>query len=183
MKRLAWTGLVVLALVACKKGEAEGGHTSTEAAPAPASSSSTGTATTATGTNEASARKAVSYAATYTMAPAAMYVPAAKDWSSVKFKNDETKLLGDGTFTFTVDPTGRLTGASEGGPLGGAIVEGVLEGPHVAATIRRKDAADEGLWGTLVGRVSGNAIEGTMKLSEWNAAVVREATFHAEASK
>lgn len=182
-----WTALALLALVACTKGGSEDGRTSKEPAPVPASPSSAApaasAATDAGAPGEVIAGKAASYAGKYTVAPATMYVPAAKDWSSVKFKNEESKHVGEGTFTFTVDPSGRLAGASEGGPLGSAILEGILEGPHVAATIRRKDAADEGLWGTLVGKVSGDAIEGTMKLSEWNAAVVREAKFTAEVSK
>jgi hypothetical protein len=109
-----------------------------------------------------------------------MYVPTDKDWSSVKFKNDDSKHLGEGEITLSVDPSGRVSGSTESGPLGASVIEGTSTGNALAATIRRKEALDEGLTGTLVATVSGDALTGTMKLSEWNAAVVREAKLEAK---
>ena len=126
---------------------------------------------------------AVSYGGKYTVSAGTMYVPEHKDWSSVKWKNDDTKMLGDGEMALSVEPSGRVSGSTEGGPLGAAIIDGMREGEVVTATIRRKDPADEGLTGTLVAKLGGDALEGTMKLAESNAAVVRFARFEAKKKK
>jgi hypothetical protein len=107
-----------------------------------------------------------------------MYIPDNKDWNNVKFKNDESKLTGDGDLTLEVDGA-RVSGTSEGGALGAAIIEGSVDGANLTANIRRKDTADQGLMGTLVAKLAGDKIEGTMRLSDANAAAVREATFSA----
>jgi hypothetical protein len=116
------------------------------------------------------------FTVTYTVKPAAIYVPAHKDWASVKQKTDTEKLLGDGTLSLSVDAAGRVAGESTGGPLGTAILDGILDGAILSATVRRKDPKDEGLTGTLVATITADKLEGSMKLSEFNAAVVREAT-------
>lgn len=127
--------------------------------------------------------KAVTYAGKYSVALGKMYVPDQKDWSSVKFKNDETKLLGDGEISLTVDGAGRVSGSTETGPLGASILEGTSDGTTLTATVRRKDPSDDGLTGTLVAKITGDALDGTMKLAESNAAVVREAKLDAKAKK
>jgi hypothetical protein len=112
---------------------------------------------------------------TYSLAPATMYVPTNKDWKRVKFKNDTEKYVGGGTLSLTAQPDGRVTGESSGPPLGDALFSGELaDGGALSATVRRKDPADQGLTGTLTGEVSGDKLEGEMKLAESNAAVVRE---------
>lgn len=128
----------------------------------------------------APAGKTRSFAGKYTLTTGTMYVPTDKDWSSVKFKNDDSKLLGEGDIVLSVDPTGRVSGATESGPLGASVLEGRSDGGALAATVRRKDALDEGLTGTLVATISGDELAGTMKLSEWNAAVVRVAKLEAK---
>jgi hypothetical protein len=82
-------------------------------------------------------------------------------------------MLGDGEITIAVDASGRVSGATEGGPLGASVLDGTSDGKTLTATVRRKDPADEGLTGTLEAKVSGDSLEGTMKLAESNAAVVR----------
>ncbi|MBX3185932.1 MAG: hypothetical protein KF819_02910 [Labilithrix sp.] len=124
---------------------------------------------------DASASAKASFGGKYTVAAANMYVPSEKDWANVKFKNDESKHLGDGELSLAIDENGTVSGSTEGGPLGASIVEGLADGKTVTATIRRKDANDEGLTGTLSATREGDKIEGTMKLAEFNAAVVREA--------
>lgn len=170
---LAMTGLV---LAGCPKktppaeGEDAGAGTTgviidaKKVAPA-ASGSATGTAAAASAT----------FGGKYRVSAGAMYVPEHKDWSSVKFKNDESKLLGDGEMTLAIDPAGRVSGGTEGGPLGASVIDGRREGESVNATIRRKDPSDDGLTGTLVAKLSGDgtSLDGTMKLAESNAAVVR----------
>ncbi len=158
---------------------------------APASASSTASvATTATAKAEGGAPSEgaahaaagpTAYAGKYAVTPATMYVPSAKDWSMVKFKNDEQKMLGDGELTIRVDQDGRVAGGTEAGPLGASVLDGSLRDGMISATVRRKDPSDNGLTGTLVGKLAGNAITGTMKLAEANAAVVRQASFSASA--
>jgi hypothetical protein len=114
-----------------------------------------------------------SYAGKYSVAVGAMYVPEGKDWAAVKFKNDDSKLLGDGEIKIAVDANGRVSGGTEGGPLGASVLDGTSDGTSLTATVRRKDPADEGLTGTLEAKVAGDKVEGTMKLAESNAAVVR----------
>jgi hypothetical protein len=123
-----------------------------------------------------------SFSGKYVVAVGSMYVPAAKDWSSVKFKNDDSKLLGEGTVSLSIEGEGKgglVSGTTEGGPLGAAILDGKSDGTTLTATIRRKDPTDEGLTGTLVATLKGDALEGTMNLAEANAAVVRTATLTA----
>ena len=48
----------------------------------------------------------------------------------MKFKNDETKLLGDGEITLVVDGTGRVSGGTEAGPLGASVLDGTSDGTH-----------------------------------------------------
>lgn len=172
--------LAALSIVACSKKDpgqaspAANAESATEntAATAPAKSGEPAAAKDAPGRTEA-------FTGTYTVTVGKMYVPDDPEFKSVKFKNDETKLLGEGKLTLSIDASGRISGASEGGPLGAAVFEGAREGDRVMAQVARKDATDEGLTGTLVGTREGDAVQGTMKLSEWNAAVVREATFRA----
>jgi hypothetical protein len=171
--------LVFLAssLAACKKdgakGTAEAGAVAiasvgTAGFAAPKASSSAAPAASAAGT-------ASTFHVSYTITAGSLYIPSNKDWSSAKFKNDEARYLGDGSLTLNVGADGRVSGTSEGGPLGAAVVDGLVENGTLAATIRRKDPSDEGLTGTLFAKISGASLEGSMKLAEGKAAVVREA--------
>lgn len=166
-------GAALLALSGCPKktedSKGDGGASATLAPSASASAADGGDAST-------SASKGASFRGKYTVSAGTMYVPAEKDWASVKFKNDESKLLGDGDISLAVDASGRVTGSSEGGPLGAAVVDGTSDGQTLSATVRRKDPTDDGLTGTLLATITGDKIDGTMKLAEFNAAVVRTAT-------
>ena len=182
--------VLVLALAACKKSEvtAEELDARAQAAAAAQASASakavgSGAASSDAGVDAGPSMKTVSYAGKYSVAVGKMYVPDQKDWSSVKFKNDETKLLGDGEMTLTVDGTGRVSGSTEAGPLGASVVDGTSDGSTLTGTIRRKDPTDDGLTGTLVGKISGDTLEATMKLAEFNAAVVREGKVDAKVKK
>ena len=172
MRMLRAIGIgMLLVLAACPKKSDDGGP---EAGAAPSAS----TSTSPSGAADASTAPATaSFKGKYTVAAGTMYVPDAKDWSSVKFKNDDSKLLGDGELSLTIDPAGRVTGTSEGGPLGAAVIEGMRDGENLAAAVRRKDPSDDGLTGTLLAKVAGDKVDGTMQLAEFNAAVVRTATF------
>jgi hypothetical protein len=178
-----------ISLGACKKSEVTPdeldaraqAQSAAIAAKTPPASSATDAGGDASGTGPS--MKAVTYAGKYTVSAGKMYVPDQKDWSSVKFKNDETKLLGDGEITLSVDGQGRVSGSTEAGPLGASVLEGISDGTTLTATVRRKDPSDEGLTGTLVAKIAGDALDGTMKLAESNAAVVREAKIDAKAKK
>ena len=185
MKLAATLCLVVLAGAAgCKKSELSDEDRAAKASAAAAKASADATtATTASadaGTDAATPGKSSSFTGKYTVTAGSMYVPDQKDWASVKFKNDETKMLGEGELTIAIDGSGRVSGGSEAGPLGASILDGTSDGTTVTATIRRKDPADEGLTGTLQARVASDVVEGTMNLAEANAAVVRFARFQAK---
>jgi hypothetical protein len=180
--RKAAIAIAVVVLAGCPKsapsGDAEdaGGTAKAQGD----SSTSTSTSTDGGAGDARGSAAAASYSGKYTVTAGTMYVPAEKDWASVKFKNDETKHLGDGEISLAIDAAGRVSGGTESGPLGASVIEGTSEGGALAATIRRKDPADEGLTGTLVAKISGDTIDGTMKLAEFNAAVVREAKLQAK---
>jgi len=135
-----------------------------------------GGATAAAGASGASSA-AGTYAGKATVKSASMYIPAEKDWANVKFKNDESKHTGDSELTLSIDADGRVIGSAEGGAIGNGVIDGTSDGKEVRGTLRRKDPADEGLMGTFLGTLAGGKIDGTMRLSDANAAAVREATF------
>ena len=116
----------------------------------------------------------------YVVTAGTMYVPAEKDWASVKFKNDDSKMLGDGEMTVTIDPSGRVSGGTEAGPMGASVLDGTSYNGVVTGTLRRKDPSDEGLTGTLIAKLEGDVLSGTMRLADSNAAVVREAKLDAK---
>lgn len=175
---IACTLLLLLAGAAgCKKSELTEEDRAAKASAAAAKDAEATSADASAEGGADKAGKASSFAGKYTVSAGSMYVPEHKDWSSVKFKNDETKMLGDGELTVTVDATGRVSGGTEAGPLGASVLDGTSDGTTLTATVRRKDPADEGLTGTLQAKVAGDTLEGTMNLAESNAAVVRFARF------
>lgn len=122
-----------------------------------------------------------SFAGKYAAEPATLYIPEEKDWKGTKqAKDDPSKLVGEGTLTFTIDGAGRVEGTIDSGPASPAVIHGAVDGENLSATIRRKDPADEGLYGTAVAKVKGKSIEGVLKLSDARAALLREAKFSAE---
>ncbi|MDB5218972.1 MAG: hypothetical protein JWO86_6899 [Myxococcaceae bacterium] len=180
----ATAAFAALAIVACKKTEVTPEELDARAQAAIVAKTPPPTASAADAASDAGpSMKALTYAGKYTVSAGKMYVPDQKDWSSVKFKNDETKMLGDGEITLSVDGAGRVSGSTEAGPLGASVLEGTSDGTTLTATVRRKDPSDEGLTGTLVAKIAGDALDGTMKLAESNAAVVREAKLEAKAKK
>ena len=169
MKRALWLLVIVSA---CDKKPAEateaGSTAATSAALPPPSAAASASA------SAAPAGEAATWNGKYSIAAAAVYVPSDKDWKNVKLKTDDAQYLGDGALTLTVDPSGRVTGSSDGPPLGAALVDGHVEGGKLTATVRRKDPSDNGLTGTIVATITGDKLEGSMKLADSNTAVVRE---------
>ncbi len=182
MNRATVACLLVLAgAAACKKSELTEEDRAAKASAAAAAEAGVTAATTDAG-HEAStsAGSAKSFAGKYTVSAGSMYVPENKDWASVKFKNDESKMLGEGELTIAIDASGRVSGGSEAGPLGASVLDGKSDGTTLTATVRRTNPSDEGLTGTLQAKVAGDTIEGTMNLAESNAAVVRFVRFQAK---
>ena len=122
-------------------------------------------------------QEAASYEGKYTATPSTLFIPSEnKDYTGVKqAKDDETKMVGEGTVSLTVDGTGRVAGAIDSGPVAPAIVDGVVSDGVLSGTVRRKDATDNGLHGTIAGKVASDGVEATMKLSDANAGILREA--------
>ena len=71
--------------------------------------------------------------------------------------------------TFTV-MLPRQAGKNE---VSAALVAGLLEGDSLTASFRRKDPADNGFYGTILGKVAGDKVEGSVAASRGNAGLVR----------
>jgi hypothetical protein len=172
--------LALSALTGCPKsketsaGDAGAGQPAASAS-ASASASGSGSATASASASAAATGAPTEWAVKYTITPGTLYIPDGKDWSHTKFKNEPDKYLGAGSLTLTVEPSGRVTGTSEGPPLGEAILDGHREGDALTATVRRKDPGDFGLTGTLDAKIAGDKLEGTMNLADTHAEAVREA--------
>jgi hypothetical protein len=118
----------------------------------------------------------VAWRGTYHSATATLYVPS--EWKSVHWKVPETPQgVGDGTLELTVDPaTHRVLGTLDG-PLGPATIDGFASGHALTATLARKDPADRGFAGTLVGVVDDDAVTGVVHAALAEASAIRTATF------
>ena len=167
MKRFA--ALMSILLLGCPKDTPKD-TPSTDAGPAMSAKPPMGDAgaSAEAGAGDPKTGTASKWTVKYTLTVGSMHAPEMKT-----FKNEETKFLGDGTLTLNVGADGKVTGTSEGDPLGATLIDGQLEGETLNGTVRRKDLADNGLVGTLTSTVKGATLEGEMHLSESNAAVVR----------
>jgi len=111
---------------------------------------------------------------TYHSESATIFVPP--EWKGVRWSVPSTSAgLGDGAMTLEVRGE-RVFGAIDG-PLGPATIDGVVSGPTITANVLRRDPADQGYSGTLLGTMSGDRVTGTMNLSLAEASAVRAATF------
>jgi hypothetical protein len=173
---------MVLLLTACPaKSRGKGGPDGAASVSASASATVATSAARPTASGAAStaapsqAGAAASYAGTYTLAPATYHIAEGKDYAHVKqAKDDPTKLVGNGTLTLTVDPQGRVAGEIDSGPASPAIIDGALVNGEIRGNVRRKTPSDDGLTGTLVGKVDGANVTGKLALAEANAAIVRD---------
>jgi hypothetical protein len=176
---------VIVALVVAACGCSKG--TSPDPAPAPSAASAAppasaartvdAAAPAASGGAAATAAggKAASYGGTYSLVPATLYIPEAKDYASVKqVKDDPSKHVGDGALALEVDANGRVTGTIESGPASPAVIDGSVVGDEIRGNVRRKTPSDDGLTGTVVAKLSGDTLDGKLRLAESNAAIVRE---------
>lgn len=178
-----FVGLVLATLVACAKEEKPAPSSApadagSAAAPVASGAAKAGDAGSAT---PAPAGSALSFAGTYSAKPSTLYIPADKDYASVKqAKSDDTKLVGDGALTLEVGADGRVTGAIDSGPASPALIDATRNGDEIRGTVRRKDPSDQGLTGVVVAKIEGAKVTGKLTLAEANAAMLREATFSAD---
>jgi hypothetical protein len=126
--------------------------------------------------SDAAAISHSSWSGTYKSAAGSLYIPP--DWKSVRWSGvDAQGGLGEGTMTIQIDAaTGRVLGAVDG-PLGPAIVDGVVFDGKLSASIVRKVPSDHGFSGTLLGSVDRDVATGSMSLSSAEANAIRSATF------
>lgn len=170
MRRL----LLSLALLAsCSKPAGP----SATAAPTASSSASGPAASSSAPAAAAEPRGPVSYAGTYSSTQGSLHVPDGGEWSGVKWRGDEAGVgLGDGRLSLTIDPgTGRAEGTADG-PIGPAVLSGILRDGILSFTVSRKKI-DDGLTGAARGVLAGEKVTGTMNLSLATGNVLREATF------
>jgi hypothetical protein len=164
-------------LTACPKS-GDGGK------PAPSASSSSASPVASVPAASASAQGAASsaptgaaatFAGSYSVAPAAIYISKEKEFASVKqVKDDPSKHVGEGTITLKVEPDGRVSGTIDAGPAAPGVIEGTKSGNQISGTVRRKSPSDDGLTGTLLATIAADNVEGRLVLAESNAAIVRE---------
>ena len=170
-------GLVAaLALAGCSRpappGEGRGDGASG------ASPASAGSAPDAFAAPAADAPKA--YAGTYTSRAGTLYVPDGGEWTGTKWRGDDApEGLGDGAIALSVAGS-RVDGTIDG-PLGPARIVGAVNDGQITGEIVRKEPADLGFTGTLVGKVEGASVDGEMRLSIASARVIRRATFSLKA--
>lgn len=181
MKRTAVI-LATVFLVACPKDKPAESDAASTAPPASASASASAAPSGSAASSATPAGAAAAYEGKYTAAPSTYYIPTeSKDWTGVKqAKDDGTKMVGDGTLALTVDGTGRVSGTIDSGPASPAVIAGMVVDGALNGTVRPKEGTEDGLTGTLVAKVSGDSIEGTMKLANANASVLREAKLTAK---
>jgi hypothetical protein len=150
---------------------------SASGSPVANTSSVASTAAVTTGkADSASPNQRSTWTGTYKSGIGSLYIPA--DWKNVRWSSVDTdKGIGDGTLTLEVDSaTGGVQGTLEGA-LGPAIVAGVAVDGKLTATIVRKNPADRGFAGTLVGAIDKEHAVGTMNLASGEASAIRAATF------
>jgi hypothetical protein len=172
----------LLLLAACTKPSGSDGSASTTTSSSVASTSPSGASSTATSAS-AAASGPVAWSGNYQSAPGSFYYPGDADvpnpdeWKNLKWQGDDASVgLGDGTMTIAIDAKNQVTGTADGA-IGNAVITGVVADGRLTARVSRKDPMDRGLTGTAIGKVSGDAIEGQMKLSASEAQVLRTATF------
>lgn len=125
------------------------------------------------------------YKGEYTTKASSLYVPEGKDWEKVTWRGEDEKAgIGKGTIELSLGEDGRISGStSKDGAIGETVISGTIEDGGVTATIHRKDEKDDGLSGTLEGKLAGDTIDATLKLASASAHLIREGSFKATKAK
>ncbi len=116
-----------------------------------------------------------SWTGTYKTAPGTLYVP--EDWKVRWHPDDASSGVGEGALRLSIDEAGGAVRGTVEGPIGPALVDGTLADGGLAARITRSDPHDHGFSGVIIGRASGDKIEGTLNVSPATAGAVRTGTF------
>jgi hypothetical protein len=159
---------VLVLLAACSRSSAP---PAPDAAPAPPKAAASAATTPA--------RETALWEGSYASKPGSLYVPEGAEYKGAQWRGDDAgEGLGDGALSFTIDPaTGRIDGKGTGA-LGNVVLAGVrADGGAVSFAIFRADPVDGGFTGAAIGKLAGDTIEGTMRLSRARADAIREATF------
>ncbi len=173
LARLAGIVSVLVGLCACTKPAPDGAQTTASATPSAAPAPNEASAPDSGAAKAPSTGSAATFEGTYTTtAVAAITVPEGAKWKGEEGQDG----VGEGKLKLDIDAEGRVTGTVEGA-LGAGLLEGRRSGDLVTATIRRKDPADQGFYGTVDGKVAGDKVEGTVSASRGNAGMVREGKF------
>lgn len=153
--------------------------TERRAAPPESTSATAGGAAADASRSEPDRQGAAAWRGTYHSESGSIFVPP--EWKGVHWSVPSTSEgLGDGAMAIEIQ--GSHVSGTLAGPLGPATIDGVVSGPNITATVRRRDPADHGYAGTLIATMAGDAmagdaVDGTIKLSLGEASAVRTATF------
>jgi hypothetical protein len=91
-------------------------------------------------------------------------------------KDDQKAAVGEGKLELVIDPSGQVSGTSNG-PIGELVATGRVEEGGVRATLVPRDPAAEGAFqGWLAAELAGNRIGGRIEVSSADGAVVRQAS-------
>jgi hypothetical protein len=184
VRRNAVIGLTALAFLACTPASSGGGGGASSSA-APVTIAAVPTEGGGAPKSAPTAPSAVStWTGKYTSEPGSLYVVDGGAWAEVKWRGDDAGLgLGDGSMTLTVNSTTHDVHGTADGAIGSVVIVGSISENSVTASVLRKDPADQGLTGTVVAKVTGEALTGTMRLSVANARVIREVKFSLSPAK
>jgi hypothetical protein len=151
-------------------GSAAPQASATPSAQASAAASAAPAGSGATTTGAATKGQASSYDGKYTTtALATISVPEGSKWKG----EDSQDGVGEGKLALAVDGEGRVTGTYEGA-LGAGTADGQVQGDTLTATLRPKDPAAPGFYGTVLAKIAGDKVDGTLAASRGNAGLVRE---------
>jgi hypothetical protein len=163
--------LVLLLLAACSRASAPAASDASPQASAAAPSAAADAAP--------KAKASASYAGTYSSKAGSLFVPEGAEYKSAQWRGDDAgEGLGDGELAFSIDPaTGRVDGKGSGA-LGSVVLAGVRADDGVVSfAVFRANPLDGGFSGAAIGKLAGDTITGTMRLSRGHADAIREATF------
>jgi hypothetical protein len=183
MKTTHALALTLLAAAGCSKSDPAGG------APAAASSSAPPAATSAAARpsastsaaeaapSAASAESGAAWKGTFKSKPGTVTLAkeaaeAVKVWA----KDPGTEMVGDGTISLQIPATKGPIRGEIGGVFGDLIVNGQRDGEAITAQVNPKDPnAQNAMTGVFHGSLKGDALEGTLRVANRNANLVREA--------
>jgi hypothetical protein len=174
-----WTSaalFVLTASAACSKGAShDSSPPSASAAPAVSAVAPREAPAPSAAANTAKAVAHAAWSGSYVAKVGAVEPPKnanEKTWTG----DPASTAVGKGAIDLTVDDRGETHGDAKG-PLGEMTVSGVYDGKELRANVTPKDPkSDAAMTGFMVLSSEGDALKGTMRVSNHDAKLVREAT-------